>query len=289
VSDALLGGIGEGKMKRIVLVLLLFMVALSGATRAHAKGTGEEPGWFNERFRLSGGGWFTFSDTDLGIRNNNTGDFVGFDLEDGLDVDEFVAAPWVRGELRFFKRNRILAEYSESSRLGNAVTAQDIDLGEGTIIPAGSDIKTKYKLGYIRTAYAFSFIKNDKFEVAVTAGVHFLDFSLVFEPRIGPEEGLSESADFSAPLPNVGMEGGWAINDRWALRGGFSWLQIDMGSVGGGIWSGGIGAEVHLFRHFDMGLRYQFLSLNADQTTNDVKTAIEAFSHGPALYGAVKF
>jgi hypothetical protein len=246
--------------------------------------------WFKERVTIQGGGWFNFPDTDMRI-NPAVGPEQSLDFESDLGLDDFNLVPWVRASLRFFNRNRIIVEYSESNRSGKRVLAEDIDInGDGTPIPGGVDTSSFYDLRYIRTAYAFSVIKRERLDIAITAGVHFLDIELGVSAAAVGRETVDDETDFSAPLPNVGMEGGWALNDRVAFSGGFSWLQVSTGGLGGGIWTGGLGVGVNIFRNFAVGVRYQFLELNADKKKGSgTKIAVKDFSHGPVIFGALRF
>jgi len=276
-----------------MLVISALMWVSTSASVARADS--EEPKerfvpWFQERVSIQGGGWFNFPDTDMSI-NPAVGPKQRLDFESDLGLDDFNLVPWVRASLRFFNRNRIILEYSESNRSGKRVLAEDIDInGDGTPIPGGVDTRSFYDLRYIRTAYAFSVIKRERLELAITAGVHFLDIELGISAAAAGRETVDDETDFSAPLPNVGMEGGWALNDRVAFNGGFSWLQVSTGGLGGGIWTGGLGVGVNIFRNFAVGLRYQFLELNADKKkSSGTKIAVNDFSHGPVIFGALRF
>lgn len=242
--------------------------------------------WFHERFAMSAGGWFAFSDSDLGA--NGALFSPRLDLEDDLNVDDWSLNPSFVASFRFLKRNRILGEYFYSSRDGAVVTGEDIEIGDD-VIPAGSGVKTGLDIQAFRFAYGFSVLHSARRELALTLGLHLMDVNFTIQPVLGGVPDVSDSTGLSAPLPNVGLNGGWALNDRWKIGGDFLWLHLDLGKIEGEIYQGRLDVTYSVWRHLDAGVAFTIFGLGGNGTKDGEKVGIDSLTYGPQIFLQMRF
>ena len=89
--------------------------------------------------------------------------------------------------------------------------------------------------------------------------------------------------DFTAPLPDLGIWGGYGINDRWAVNGAFNYLSLTVGDVKGRVLSYNAGVTYDIGKKFSASLIYAGLNFKVDVVKDHFKGYFKWGYNGPAL------
>ena len=172
---------------------------------------------------------------DSGVRVGPSGVGISVDLEDLLGMSTGVAVYTLGGSWRFTENKRHRADLSWMAirRSADKTLGQDLDLGDGNILPTGTQISSRLNLNLVRATYSYSFLQDDRVDLAATAGVYIMpiDFGL----DAGGFANFEESFKITAPLPLFGMRADFVLTPRWRLRNSLSLFYLEVGDYAGGM------------------------------------------------------
>jgi hypothetical protein len=225
-----------------------------------------------EKFSLSGG--LVLVALESAVRFGPAGLGVQVNLEELLGFDTSTSSARIEGSWRFTenKRHRAKLSWIDLSRKGSTTLKQDLDLGNGTIIPAGSGVASDFNLNLIKAEYSYSFFQDERFDLAGCAGFYVapMDFSL-------SASGLTpydDSFNVTAPLPLVGLRMDFAITPEWFLRSDMSLFYLEYQDYTGRMRDITMAVEYKAWKHFSFGLGFDsfglFVERNRDTTVPGV-------------------
>jgi len=279
--------VGRIRMFRGALATITLLIAMASPASA---GKDFVP-FFHEHFAIYGGGYFMFTDSNLKVNSGGVGQSI--DLEDAFGLDDQSNTGIVGLRWRFFKKHRLEAEFFPISRKGTKTVDREIDLGDGNVIPIGAEVAAGLDLSAARFNYGYSFILDEKKEFGIQLGLHLLqvDFGVDVDPALpgDPEFDINLGDEISAPLPNVGLFGGWAFTNRLALQTRFQYFYIDIDDITGQLFQGDLGLQFHLFKYFDLGLDFRIFGVYGSGKNGGDKVELDQINWGPLLYGALRF
>lgn len=220
----------------------------SSAEEASALETGSP--W--EKWSLSLGGMLVT--TSSSARFGLAGAGVEVNLEELLGLDSSTSSYRFEGGWRFSDnlRHRIGVSWLDLSRSGELVTRQDVDVGSGTVIPAGTGAKAGFKMHLIRTDYSYSFVQDDRVDLAAVFGFYVAPIDVSVETTTG--SGYQNSFDVTAPLPLIGLRMDFLIAPKWYLRSNISLFYLEYDGYTGSMSDIMLGAEYRAWKHFAVGL-----------------------------------
>ncbi|MBL6758040.1 MAG: hypothetical protein ISQ11_16700 [Planctomycetes bacterium] len=229
--------------------------------------------------------WATFglevgsvsSAVDSTVRVGLAGAGVGLDLEDLLGLSRSNTTAKAKGYWRFSgnQRHRVDLSWLDLNRQGSKTVSQDINLGNGDVITAGTAATTRLDLRLIQAQYSYSFFQDDRVDLGVGGSLYVLPIDFQLEAS-----GVSDASDsfgVTAPLPAVGLRFDFAINPRWQLQSDLNVFYIEFDDYAGALtnWSGGV--EYRPWDHFALGLGLESFALRVEQNgTTDVPGVSEA-------------
>ena len=142
-------------------------------------------------------------------------------------------------------------------------------------------------------AYSYSFLFNEKSELAIGAGVTVMEIEAgLFRDRnlgiIRAETGVT------AQLPTFGLRGGYAFTDKLHFKGSAGVFSFDLAvsneeELGGQISSVAAGLYHNTFEHVRLGLIYYYFDVDVDWGNASGFTSLRYTYHGPALSLAATF
>ncbi|HVP33330.1 MAG TPA: hypothetical protein VMT09_06730 [Steroidobacteraceae bacterium] len=207
------------------------------------------------------------------LRGSAGGQNVDFDHDFGTDATETrvrVGFLW-----RITPTQAVRFNYFDNNVSSTRQLTRNIEWGDNTY-QAGFLATAQYKFNIYEASYEWAFIKDRNYDVSLTAGVHVEDFTLkiagtatVTPPGGGPPSSASaesQSNSVTAPLPVIGLRGGWAATDHlfFDLSGQlfkFSYEGID------GNWSDiWVGMTWMFNEHFGVGVAYDRFAIHVDLT-----------------------
>src|SRR5262249_34285754 len=133
-------------------------------------------------------------------------------------------------------------------RSASKTLEQDITIGD-TTYPAGTTVSSHTRLGILRATYGYSFVLDERLDLAARFGLYTMPMSFKFSGVNG-----TEKSDFTAPLPTFGLKGDVAITPKFFLRLSIDFFYLKYGSFEGGLTDINFGVEYKAWQHWGFGL-----------------------------------
>jgi hypothetical protein len=221
-----------------------------------------------ESFKINLGGIVNRNDSDLRI-DGSSGQSREINLEDeGLEED----SAGLLGEVtwRFAAKHRLGLQVFALERSGSKTTTEDLQLGD-EVIPAGTLLSAESKTQFLIVNYQYSFIKNDRLELAGLVGFYGARFKFIFDAA-SPETHVDKSTD--VPLPVIGARLDYFVTPRWTASLFGEGMKLKVGDVDGPVFYAGVSTEYMLTRHFGLGIGYSLADLQLDVEKDDFRGSI---------------
>lgn len=283
-------------LRRLFLTIVLIILALPGV---HADSTPQnlsaltpEP-WEKLSFTL---GAF-LSNTTSGVRVG-TGLGLDINVEDLLGMEDKTTVARAEAFWRFSqnRKHRLDASWFALRRSATRKVGQDFDIkdrnGNTVTVQAGSEVNSHFNLDIIETAYSYSFIQDDRLDLALSGGVYVMpiDFGLTSTGATNADETMK----FTAPLPVVGLRMDVALTPKWYIRTGSQFFYIQYQNFTGSLTQLRAAVEYLPFKHFGVGLGVDTMRFNVEATrvsdpNIDFKGNVDFRYTGLQLYGKLRF
>ncbi|MDG1051242.1 MAG: hypothetical protein P8M11_10485 [Planctomycetota bacterium] len=199
------------------------------------------------------------------VRVGLAGAGVGLDLEELLGLDRSNTTLQAKAYWRFSEneRHRVDLSWLDLNRRGTKAIAQDVDLGNGEVITAGTTTTTRLDLRLLKAQYSYSLFQDERVDIGVGGSLYVLPIDFQLEAA-----GVSDSADsfgVTAPLPAVGLRFDFAVTPHWLLQSDLNLFYIEFDDYKGALtsWSGGL--EYRPWDHFALGLGLESFALGVEQ------------------------
>ena len=190
-----------------------------------------------------------------------------------------------RGDLfwRITRRNRVDFTYYYLHRDGSDalnINIPDPDGGPGFTI--GQAVDTKFNVDILRGSYAWSFFKDERFDLGIAGGLYGMavDFEIETKGIVG---GASETTDFAFPLPVIGLRGSFALTDKWFLRQHFDFFYVNIDDYEGTLVDFLATVEWNALKHVGLGVGYNYVAMNLEYSGSDDFLSEFDFRYGGVL------
>lgn len=237
----------EDMMRNLVMMSLLGV--LSAAIFAAETEEAPTMPWKKSGLRI--GGQVATADSSLTLGINNLG--VNVNLEEALGLDTSVRS----GYAYFFFRNskspkhRFDLSWVTLQRDSSKTLGQDITIGD-TTFPLGTTVRSSYNMDIFKSSYSYSFIQDDRVDLAISAGLYILPVSFSIEAT-GAVQG-NEADSITAPLPVFGFRGDIALTPKWILHQRAQVFYLEYDNYSGGVTDLGFGIEWRPLKHVGVGI-----------------------------------
>lgn len=251
------------KKNLVGIVFFIFCAILFSqfalAEESENKDYSNEP-W--ERAALYLGAFFIDANSDLSLGIQGSGlPKVTVDAEDALGLDENFTAFRADAFWRITRRNRVDFTYYKMNRNGS--TFIGIDIPE---FPIGERVKTDFDISILRGSYAWSFFKNEHFDLGIAGGLYGM--SIDYKMR-SENSGNIEKTDFTVPLPVLGLRGNFALTPKWFIRQNVDYFYVNIGDYEGHLVDLGVALEWNALKYLGLGVGYNFVSMDLNYSGSD--------------------
>lgn len=220
---------------------------------------------------------------------------TSIDLEKDLGFQTSTTTFFADGTWRLSRRNQLQFSYYNIRRnVGNEVINRDITF-DSVMFTAQAQIDAHVNTAYFTANYGFNFVANPNWEVGVMIGLTALriDTGMAFSGQVGSNPAnsrqLSESVQFTAPIPLPGLYVNYRVNDRVTINGFARYLKISVGDFGGEMGEARAGVDVKLWRWLGIGGTYYGNRLGADYNGNVFNGRVVFRFNGPEAYALLAF
>lgn len=219
-----------------------------------------------KRFNIQIGGFISEIDSSVSFGTDNVGLLI--DVEDLLGIESSTTVFRVDGNWRFTdnRRHRLDFGWFSWHRSGNTQLLDDINIG-GLEIPAGTTLSTELDLDIIQAHYSYSFLQDDRVDLALGLGLYVAPFSFKYD-----SSGLLEAEDkesFIAPLPVLGLRGDFVLVENWYLRNNIDAFFMKYQNFKGGLLSASTSLEYTPFENFGLGLGFESFRIRVQADGGD--------------------
>ncbi len=253
---------------KLLATCLLCLVAVPGLAQSQ---TDVHP-MMVDPFILSAGAFLPKTDTSIGL--NGAQDNPNPPIDFGGQLDASRSESLFAAELiwRFGKKWSFRGQFFKNGRNSTAVLEQDIQWGD-SVLEQGSTITGGRDFEVQRLFFAYNLGHSPKHEYGVGLGVHrlvmgaFLEGDVIINGEV--VSGSGKAVSTVAPLPNIGTWYSYSPTEKWLLDARLDWMDAKVGDFSGGLLNIAAGANYQVFRHFGLGLKYQYLRLRLDIDKSD--------------------
>jgi hypothetical protein len=286
--------IKQKRMKRRIKVTILFLLAVSLFTNAQTADTSAQKSdsivtvkktapWFVERFKLTGGFFVPVSNTNIqvGIKGGVAGTDIDFEKDLGFNKDQLTFLS--NFQWRITRRSRINLNYYNIPRSSTHTLDKDISFN-GQTFPVNATVNSYFNTAIYQFSYGFAILEKPKYEFGLIIGTHL----------VGGKAGISLNSDkinastnsnfgFTAPLPDLGIWGGYAFNKHLAMNLDASYLSLTVGDISGSILAYNLLFIYRVIDKLDVSLGYSGLNCRVDAVKTNVEGHFKWGYNGPSL------
>lgn len=258
-------------MKRRAASLLLSIACVFAALPVHAdEHDAKASPW--ERYYANLGIFFATVNSTVRLGTPSAG--VSFDVEDTLGIGSGNNAFRIDAGWRFTKsrRHRVDFTWFSLSRDGSTTLGRDLEL-DGQTFPAGATVSSTLDLDIFKGSYSYSFLQDDRVDLAVTAGLYVAPISINVTSS-GSFTGSAQQS-LTAPLPVLGLRADFVIAPKWYLRSSFDVFYVSIDDYTGFITDVQVAAEYKAFKYVGFGLGFDTMHLNVEAESSTSVPGVE--------------
>ena len=281
-------------MKKLSFVCGIVLSVLMSATPLMAADTGvKSPG---AKFSFNGGLFAARSTTEVRF---GSGIGVEVNLEDALGMEADTSVFRLETYWRFTQNRKHRADFSwfslqrtASKKITDDITIQPPDEDE-IPIEAGTEVKSKYNMDIFQVAYSYSFLQDDRLDLAASAGLYIMPISIGLDVTGLVDEQADQS--FTAPLPALGMRLDILLTQKWYFRSSAQLFYIEYEDYTGSLTSTRAAVEYNPWKHVGLGLGIDSLRMSVEANDPDAIPGFDLRGNvdfgyiGVYLYGRVFF
>ena len=237
---------------------------------------------------LIGGGFFSFSNTDIQLNNKNTNtDGTNVNLENDLGLDTFKATPFGEARWRITPHHRVELGVFALDRDG-AATADTQLVIDDLVIEVGASAETELDLTLGRFTYGYSFINDGKKELGVMVGAHIasLDYDVSLTGTLGGGSAgvTSTGENFTAPLPHVGVMGGYAFRDDLVLDARLVGFYLEISDYSGWLLEAETKLTYMIWDNVGLGVGARYFKFHLDADSSSLDGDLDLQFLGPTAF-----
>ena len=241
------------KKKKALGILLLCAVSNIAlfAQGSHTKVEKDSLQYQWDRFSVSLGGFLTTISSDLSLIGGEMGVGLSVNLEKALGLSSTTFVLRGESEYNFGSRRRSHVRFGYFYLLRNSVKTLENEIEIGDVVyPIGTDVSSKMDLHLIRAMYDYSFYKDRRASLGLSAGLYILPMSY----SIGVDDIIDEADAFVLPLPVIGFRSAFLITPKFIIKQNWELLYAKVENFQGDISDLNVWLEYHPLNHLGIGV-----------------------------------
>jgi hypothetical protein len=245
--------------------------------------------WFIERFKLSAGFFYAVNNTNVQV--SATGHAAGseIDFEKDLGFNKGVGTFLANFQWRISSRSRINLNYYNIRRSSTHTLQKDINF-DSTTYHVNATVNSFFNTAIYQFSYGYAILSKPRYEAGLLIGTHTVGAKAGISLN-GVSAGASASNDFdfTAPLPDLGIWGGYIITDRLAVNLDADYLSLTVGDITGSLFAYNLLFTYKLIDQLDLSLGYSGLNFKVDATKKNISGHFKWGYNGPSLAATFNF
>jgi hypothetical protein len=263
-------------------ILAMLLVLLAGAAHADDYLSPTE-----ERVRLSLGAVYLNSNTTMQVNSSTgaVGTLLNGENDFGLDKSDFEAKFQLM--LRVGERNRLRFDYFSLDRTGDTTVNKDILFRNVELLPR-DPLNSNLSIDVLSITYEYSFIHNEKFELAATLGINETDLSARARVNTTTRQ-VDQTEDQAGPLPTLGLDGTYVISKRFYVDGRVEYFKANVDHLDGSLGFYELNALYRLRPNISFALGYELVKAHLLSAQASQAGQFAFTTQGPEFFVRVAF
>ena len=239
--------------------------------------------WWVEKFRLTLGMFVPVNDLKVQVGANGSVAGTDIDFQKDLGFGSTSATFLANAQWRISRRSRINLSYYDIRRSSTHTLQKDITF-DSTTYNANTAVNAYFNTAIYQFSYGYAILVRPTYELGLSIGAHTVGGTTGIAVN-NANAGSPKSNDFgfTAPLPDLGIWGGYAFSNRFAANLDFSYLSLTVDNTNGRIISYNVILCYKLIPQLDISLAYTGLNFSVKATKKDVTGSFKWGYNGPSL------
>jgi hypothetical protein len=274
-------------MRKLILISFLFSLFVNLTIAQDSLSKHKPPRvvpWFVERFRISAGAFLPVNNTNIqvGVQGSSS-DGTDIDFEKDLGFSKAQLTFLANAQWRISSRSRINFNYYNIPRNSTHTLQKDITFRDSTY-PVNATVNSFFNTAIYQFSYGYSILSKPTYEVGILIGAHIVGgkagIGLVTQNSSG-----SRSTDFgfTAPLPDIGLWGGYTFSNKLAATLDIDYLSLTVNNITGSIFAYNLLFLYRVANKLDLSLGYTGLNFKVTYDGDNAKGMFKWGYNGPAI------
>jgi len=234
--------------------------------------------------------WVFQIDTTVAVKSQNFPLGIAIDVTKDLGLTDSATVPRAMFSYRFTKHSQLDFDWFSLQREGGKRLERTIDFGRREF-EIGVGVEAFTDISIYKGVYTWLFHDDPKVTLGLSAGLHVVDFAVGVDAgpdRIG-DEGFSESAGVTAPLPVLGGRLIYRISPKFSVLFTADVLMVKYGDYSGTFQDVYALAEYRLSKRFGIGGGLNVLGLDLTVDGDDRLGRFQNTLTGVMIFGTIYF
>ncbi len=266
-----------------IAAVVIIITHTFGQDAAPAPSEVKQAPWFVEKYRVSIGTFLPVSNTNISvdIKGGVAGQEIDFERDLGFNQTQLTFQ--ANFQWRISRRSRINLNYYNIPRKSTYNIQKDIIFND-IVYPVSASINSYFNTAIYQISYGYAILAKPNYEFGVLIGTHLVGGEVGMAIN-NPNGSISGSSDFgfTAPVPDLGIWGGYAFSDRFAVNLEFTYLALTTGDVTGRILSYNALFVYRATGKLDVSLGYSGLNFSVDVYKTNAEGHFKWSYNGPSL------
>lgn len=241
------------------------------------------PPWFVRRFKATAGMFVAVNGTKIKVGANDDSFGTEIDFEDDLGFKKTTSTFFGNFQWRASRRSRFDLGYFRLDRSTGHILQKDIEFGDHTY-PVNASVNSYFKIDMYLFSYGYAFLLKPKYELGLMVGTHVLatdvGISLANETS---QQNYKDRFEFTAPLPDIGIWGGYSFANRFVVNGNLNYLSAKSNNNRMEIFSYNLAIMYQLLPDLDASFGYSGMNFTAEVVKNRLDGYVKWGYNGPLL------
>jgi hypothetical protein len=273
-------------LKQLLFLLLIFIGVSSYAQTNDTVPVKKKPTppWWVRPFSVSAGVFVPISNTELEVGSEDGSFGTTVDLEDDLGFKTTTTSFVGKLQWRASRRSRFDLNYFQINRKSTHTLTKDLEFKD-TTFHTNTSVSVSSNFAIFQFSYSYALFLNPRYEAGLAIGAHIVGtkVGMGLVSTGGSSINQETDFDFTAPLPDIGIWGGYGIGEQWRVNGAINYLSLTVGDVKGRILSYNAGVTYDILKNFSASLVYAGLNVRVDVVKDHFKGFFKWGYNGPAL------
>ncbi len=159
---------------------------------------------------------------------------------------------------------------------------------DGVEFEAGAKLDTGLQVDTYIADVMYKVYGSDRANLYVGGGLHISNISTDIEAKIVVDDkevtGSRANDDLTAPLPNLRVQGFYALNSKWALTGTLGWLSLNYEEYEGSFAYIHARVAYKMTERFGLAVGYQYLNMDFSVERDRGEAGIDIDFNGPSVH-----